>query len=445
MLHFNAQGNITELVQLDMQIDINQTFFSYNIRMARTSSGKFIISGRVSSSPNGLVMGGQPLDYPMFIGCFNANGSFLWKRENNFTGGAFNYRPVINNGYIYLSASLYHGISFNGFTFVNSLGTHSMPGLIKMDTLGNNVWATNASTNAATRGNGVAVSSNHTVYSIGDYPRTLLWGSHSLQNIANQGYDIFLAKFDAATGTVLGIDSLDGNFGNSDAPNAIIADNKNNIYLGGSMGSQLYLNNDTLTSSGGSNDFFIAKYGSADCSSVVPVTITNFNATLQNKAVLCQWQTANEVNIAHFNIQRSINGTEFNTIGKTNAAGTGNNTYSYTDNNIAALNIGGRESVYYRLQNIDKDGSYTYSKIEKIQLSIINSQLSIYPNPAKDRIMVNGKGTVELYGITGNQLNHWQLNGNRIIDISNYSNGIYLMVLKENGQIKACSKLIIAR
>lgn len=69
---------------------------------------------------------------------------------------------------------------------------------------------------------------------------------------------------------------------------------------------------------------------------------------------------------AYFNIQRSINGTEFINVDKTNAVGNGNNKYNYTDE-VANINT---KAVYYRLQSIDKDGSYTYSKILPVILNI---------------------------------------------------------------------------
>ena len=97
------------------------------------------------------------------------------------------------------------------------------------------------------------------------------------------------------------------------------------------------------------------------------------------------WSTANELNTAYFNVQRSINGVDYATIGKINAKGRGANNYQFIDNTPAnGIN-------YYRLQIIDRNGNLSYSKVVAIQLSAIANRVSVYPNPAKNFIIVNGK------------------------------------------------------
>ena len=79
------------------------------------------------------------------------------------------------------------------------------------------------------------------------------------------------------------------------------------------------------------------------------------------------WVTANEINTVYFNIQRSVDGNNFWTIGIVNAKGASG--YKYIDNtNLTGV-------VYYRLEIVDKNGSKTYSEVK--ELSIINYQLSI--------------------------------------------------------------------
>ncbi|CAF4576832.1 unnamed protein product [Rotaria sp. Silwood1] len=84
----------------------------------------------------------------------------------------------------------------------------------------------------------------------------------------------------------------------------------------------------------------------------LPVSLVQFTSKILNSTVLLNWQTANEVNVSHFNIQRSNNGKEFTTIGKVNA---GNKEYSFIDA-ISNLELGIR-NWYYRLEIVDKDGT----------------------------------------------------------------------------------------
>jgi hypothetical protein len=116
---------------------------------------------------------------------------------------------------------------------------------------------------------------------------------------------------------------------------------------------------------------------------VVPLVIKNYELKIKNEGVVNKWVTLNEINVSHFNIQRSADGVEFYTINKTAAKNNAYNEYSITD--VQPLN----GTSYYRIEAIDKDGKKTYSKTEKIQLKIDKEQLIIYPNPAKDMININ--------------------------------------------------------
>src|SRR5690606_3510539 len=88
---------------------------------------------------------------------------------------------------------------------------------------------------------------------------------------------------------------------------------------------------------------------------IVPVTLVSFaglSASNQNKL---SWVTASEQNSSYFQIERSTDARGFEPIGKITAAGNSTTTqhYNFTDNNIS----GGK--FYYRLKQVDVDGSFT--------------------------------------------------------------------------------------
>ena len=172
----------------------------------------------------------------------------------------------------------------------------------------------------------------------------------------------------------------------------------------------------------------------------LPVNIVAFTASLiDHEKVLLNWVTATEINTISFNIQLSTNGKDFETIGNVRAKGKGSYQYQAPPPPKGGI-------LYYRLQIIDKDGSSTYSEIRK--LSIINYQLSIYPNPAKDFITIesNNIQQIKVVDNTGRTVLHKKLETVSSItkmDVSGLTKGLYLMqVINTNGETKT-EKLII--
>ncbi|MFC4230438.1 LamG-like jellyroll fold domain-containing protein [Parasediminibacterium paludis] len=118
---------------------------------------------------------------------------------------------------------------------------------------------------------------------------------------------------------------------------------------------------------------------------VLPVTITDITAQLQNnKTVAVRWTSATEVNLASYNLQRSLDGSNFNTVNKLTATGSGN--YIYNDDLSFLHPL--PSTVYYRLQSVDNNANSTYSKV--VSCSLFNSDkqaLTIYPNPVQATLL----------------------------------------------------------
>ena len=154
----------------------------------------------------------------------------------------------------------------------------------------------------------------------------------------------------------------------------------------------------------------------------LPVSMLNFECLMLNeRQAKVSWQTATEINVSHFNVQRSTDGVTFYSIGKVNAKGAS----SYTFNDQSPL--WGAGGLYYRLEIVDKNGSITYSEIK--ELSIINYPLSIAPNPAKDYITIYGGNIkqVMISDISGKVL----LKSNeKKIDISALVSGTYIVEIE---------------
>ncbi len=112
---------------------------------------------------------------------------------------------------------------------------------------------------------------------------------------------------------------------------------------------------------------------------MLPVELTSFTAISQNRQVTLNWSTATEINNNGFEIQRSIENSEFITVGfvKGNGTITTPSEYSYLDKNL----LDG--SYSYRLKQIDYNGNYEYSDAVEVEVRSLDSYSleQNYPNP----------------------------------------------------------------
>jgi len=117
-----------------------------------------------------------------------------------------------------------------------------------------------------------------------------------------------------------------------------------------------------------------------DNNNSLPVELTSFSAILTDKAVLLNWITATEVNNYGFDVERMRDGEDWKALGFVEGNGNSNSPkeYSFVDNTVS--NAG---TYYYRLKQIDNDGTYEFSKAIEVNFgSPINFELNQnYPNP----------------------------------------------------------------
>jgi hypothetical protein len=124
---------------------------------------------------------------------------------------------------------------------------------------------------------------------------------------------------------------------------------------------------------------------------ILPVSLHEFSANYNDNAVALSWTTDFENNNAYFNVERSTDGTNYVTAGTVQGKGTStvSSAYGFTDN-VKNISVS-QHDLYYRLKQVDLDGTATYSKVLVVRLYKTKSlqMVSVTPNPAVNDIKVN--------------------------------------------------------
>ena len=141
----------------------------------------------------------------------------------------------------------------------------------------------------------------------------------------------------------------------------------------------------------------------------VPVELISFTASVLQNAVELSWLTATELNNQGFQVERKTESTSWDNIGFVNGYGTTTETqfYNFIDQN---LNPG---SYFYRLKQIDFDGSFEYYELtETIEIGALQTfYLSQnFPNPFNPatiiswQVPVDGYTTLKVYDDLGKEV-----------------------------------------
>lgn len=119
-------------------------------------------------------------------------------------------------------------------------------------------------------------------------------------------------------------------------------------------------------------------------SGAVPVIMMDFDAKEVREGVELSWKVVAATDFSHFEIERSSDGLEFKSIGRTNYIGSGK--YRELDNDIPA----GQVILFYRLKMVDKDGTFKYSEVKRVVINrSVSNAVRVYPNPFKDNIRLD--------------------------------------------------------
>lgn len=171
-----------------------------------------------------------------------------------------------------------------------------------------------------------------------------------------------------------------------------------------------------------------------------PVEWLGFSVQNEGFKAILNGTTASETNTDFYYIERSIDGNVFNPIGREKAKGnsTDINDYQFIDSDLAKFPS---PKVYYRLQQIDLNGTFSYSKTLELDISASMATLwaSATPIPADDKLTIQyklSKGSNAQMSVTSNmgQAIYEQSirteAGEIALNTSQWANGIYYILLQ---------------
>jgi hypothetical protein len=186
--------------------------------------------------------------------------------------------------------------------------------------------------------------------------------------------------------------------------------------------------NQNLLFTGYKGDF--SNFAISGSASALPVNLSRFNvqlSPLSTKMAELTWSTFAEENASHFDIQKSLDGQHFITIGSINAVG-----FSHETSDYHFLDMSPSKINYYRLSQVDFDGK---TSISPVRMLIIKDNVEeknvtrVYPNPSNGTFHIQTPYTdnitteFKLYDLKGSLIKEGFLNPKTTI--SNISNGLY--------------------
>jgi Secretion system C-terminal sorting domain len=188
--------------------------------------------------------------------------------------------------------------------------------------------------------------------------------------------------------------------------------------------------------------------------SALPVKYSSFGAVALDNVVTLKWVSEEETNNRHFEVERSLDGTNFKTIGIALdgfATGTRKN-YQYKDN---AAELQNKTIAYYRLKQMDNNGTSSYTNTLAVKLQAkAGVVMQTSPNPFIENLNIRFSATetgiaeIQIISFNGQKVitkqssiskgyNTLQLSG-----LTNIAAGIYTAQLIMNGTVVSSQKII---
>ncbi|QRR02417.1 T9SS type A sorting domain-containing protein [Dyadobacter sandarakinus] len=252
--------------------------------------------------------------------------------------------------------------------------------------------------------------------------------------------DFWLMKFSSAWEKIF--DKTIGGDG-GDYLNAVVQTADNGYLLLGQSSSGLQsIPGDRTVPRNGLADPWLVKLAP---DSPLPVTLTTFTAQKETSTTLLTWQTATEIHSDHFEIHHSMNGKAWNHIGAVNALGENEGLHTYQFVHPSPAN----GDNYYRLKMIDTDGTFAYSKVERVSFKL-GFKVNVYPNPATEMIHLQTPDwtkvkSVEIVNVQGKVVYKSGKKPVQHLSAEAFGAGLYFVKITDVNGSETSRKIVVAR
>jgi ELWxxDGT repeat protein len=184
-------------------------------------------------------------------------------------------------------------------------------------------------------------------------------------------------------------------------------------------------------------------FGILNSGATLPLQFVSFSAQKCNSTEVClNWKTANEQDVSHFEIEKSTDGFTFSKIGTRVAYNQTSNAYHFNDN------ISNTTKLFYRIKQIDKIGSFHYSKIVAITTNA--NSFTVFPTIFTNSITIqnnsNDVSVLQIYTSEGKLISQNVLKAgvNNIVINNNISGMLFYKIIKNNDVLQS-GKLIAVK
>ena len=341
-------------------------------------------NGTVDFDPGAATFSlSNPAPLSMFILKLDVSGNFVWAKS---TGGTGNCTPTYLRlgalGNLYITGSFRDVVDFDPSAATVNITCNGIEDIfiLKLNNLGNFSWAKKIGGTGVDRGFMIFLDNAENLYLTGFFQDNIdLDPGAGVVSKTSQGvYDMLTVKLDASGNFQFGYATGGGGYDEGYA--AALSPTTCNLIVSGPFQQTVDFDpgvgNFSLSSGSSSAETYIQLMSGIGgvCATSLPVELLTFEGRCSEDKILLQWATASEVNNDFFELERRSDTEEFSVI--CTKPGRGNstqvNTYMFDDYDVRK-----GATYYYRLRQVDYDGSENYSDVIAVKTEISSPLINV--------------------------------------------------------------------
>lgn len=188
-------------------------------------------------------------------------------------------------------------------------------------------------------------------------------------------------------------------------------------------------------------------FGFSSTAIVLPVKFSSFFATKNGQNVNLNWSTEIESDNSHFNVEKSVDGSNWKSIAMVMGNGNSSTTksYSYTDKNVQP------SVVYYRLSQVDVNGNATYTSVKVIRSNEESNSTTVYAT-SKQSIAVDfnkqisNNMVIRVFNTGGQIVAELKIQSSSYrvnVPVANAATGIYVVQVSDNNGFAESKRVML--